>query len=87
MNREKSNSGIGLDLLANKDSAITLWRGSSYNFVVDSSITQNPLYIASQDSTNWIKGAYQHEYTTLSAINNDLKEEEYWEKEEEYVLG
>lgn len=56
--------GTSLNLLASKDSAITLWRGSSYNFVVDSSVTQNPLYIASQDSTNWIKGAFQHEYTT-----------------------
>ena len=59
-----SAAGTSLNLIAGGDSAITLWRGSNYNFIVDSSITQNPLYIASQDSTNWIKGAFQHEYTT-----------------------
>ena len=53
-----------VSLVQTGDSALNLWRGSRYHFVVDSSVQRNPLFLTTLDSSNWLKGQFQGEYTT-----------------------
>ena len=41
-----------------------LYRGGSYTFTLDSSISGNPFYFTTDNGTNWSANAYYGEYTT-----------------------
>ena len=56
--------GSSIALIKGGDSDLNLWRGSRYYFVLDSSVLKNPFYLATTDSTGWLKGQYSAEYTT-----------------------
>lgn len=59
-----SMQGSNVSLVKTGDSALNLWRGSRYYFVLDSAVARNPIYLSTLDSTNWVKNTFAGEYTT-----------------------